>query len=186
MKPSKRSNVVNGVGWTPSSRPSYGADDKLRRLYWKCPLTLIIVFNNSFLQAVLLLIPTFFLILYSLTKIWQLINSNCLGVSKTQTSKTQTPDPKNSDPRVSRKLRPKKLRPSGVSKTQTRKIKHIYTAWMPQADLFTVRRYSGITNICREKKKQLAVLHTCNDHENYSQHLYIFFFSLSYKPSLYP
>ena len=57
---------------------------------------------------------------------------------------------------------------------------------MPQADLFTVRRYSGIINICREKKKQLAVLHTCNDHEKYTQHLYIFFFSLSYKPSLYP
>ena len=51
--------------------------------------------------------------------------------------------------------RPKKLRPSGwlensepknsdplgVSKTQTRKIKHIYTTWMPQADLFTVRQY---------------------------------------------
>ena len=64
------------------------------------------------------------------------------GVSKTQTSKTQTQDPKNSDPRVSQKLRPKKLRPSGclensdpknshpvgVSKTQTQKIKHIYTA----------------------------------------------------------
>ena len=26
----------------------------------------------------------------------------------------------------------------------------------------------------------------CNDHENYTQHLYRFFFSLSYKPSLYP
>ena len=104
-------------------------------------------------------------------------------------------DLENSDPR------PEKLRPSGVSKTQTqktqtlgclensdpktqtRKLKHIYTAWMPQADLFTVRRYSGITNICQEKKKQLAVLHTCNDHENYTQHLYIFFFSLSYSIS---
>ena len=67
------------------------------------------------------------------------------GVSKTQTWKTQTlwclenSDPKNSDP-------------LGVSKTQTRKIKHIYIPWMPQADLFTVRRYSGITKICREKK----------------------------------
>ena len=87
------------------------------------------------------------------------------GVSKTQTSKTQTPDPKNSDPknsdpRVSRKLRPENSDPLGVSK-----IKHIYTAWMPQADLFTVRRYRGITNICREKKKQLIVLDTYNDHE---------------------
>ena len=40
--------------------------------------------------------------------------------------------------------------------------------------------------ICRKKKKQLAVLDTCNDHENYTQHWYRFFFSLSYKPSLYP
>ena len=40
--------------------------------------------------------------------------------------------------------------------------------------------------ICREKKKQRAVLDTCNDHKNYTQHSYRFFFLLSYKPSLYP
>ena len=39
--------------------------------------------------------------------------------------------------------------------------------------------------ICGEMKKQLAVLDTSNDHENYTQHSYRFFFSLSYKPSLY-
>ena len=50
--------------WTNAEQSLHGADDKLRRLYWKCPLTLIIVCNNSFLQAVLLLILTFFLILY--------------------------------------------------------------------------------------------------------------------------
>ena len=49
-------------------------------------------------------------------------------------------DPKNSDP-------------LGISKTQTRKIKHIYTAQMPQADLFTVRRYSGIIPKSAEKRK---------------------------------
>ena len=32
----------------------------------------------------------------------------------------------------------------------------------------------------------LAVLDTCNNHENYAQHSYRFFFSLSYKPHLYP
>ena len=111
------------------------------------------------------------------------------GVSKTQ---------------MSRKLRPEKLRPSGCLENSDPKIKQIYAAWMPQADLFTVRRYSSkIQNaksaekrkaahseimkiICREKKKQLAVLDTCNDHENYTQYSYRFFFSLSYKPSLYP
>ena len=46
--------------------------------------------------------------------------------------------------------------------------------------------HSVMKIICREKKKQLAVLDTCNDHENYTQHSYRFFFSLSYKPSLYP
>ena len=95
-------------------------------------------------------------------------------LEKTQTRKTQTlgclenSDPKNSDP-------------LGVSKTQTRKIKHIYTAWMPQVDLFTVHWYSGISTICREKKKQLAVLDTCNDHENYTQHSYRFFWGLSFQ-----
>ena len=46
--------------------------------------------------------------------------------------------------------------------------------------------HSVMKIICREKKKQLPVLDTCNDHENYTQHSYRFFFSLSYKPSLYP
>ena len=61
---------------------------------------------------------------------------------------------------------------------------------MPQVDLFvdTVALpqsaekrktvHSVMKIICREKKKQLAVLDTCNDHENYAQHLYRFFFSL--------
>ena len=38
---------------------------------------------------------------------------------------------------------------------------------------------------CREKKKQLAVQDMCNEHVNCIQHLYRFFFLLSYKPSLY-
>ena len=121
--------------------------------------------------------------------------------------------------RVSRKLRPRKLRPQtrktqtlgclensdpknsdplGVSKTQTRKIKHIYTAWIPQADLFTVRYSGKIQNAksaekrktahsvryeqwswkwsAEKRKKTLAVLDTCNDHENYTQHSYRFFY----------
>ena len=82
-----------------------------------------------------------------------------------QTLKTETPRClENSDPKTSD--------PLGVSKTQTRKIEHINTMWIPQADFFTVRRYSDITNICQEKKKQLTVLDTCNDHENYTQHSY--------------
>ena len=40
--------------------------------------------------------------------------------------------------------------------------------------------------ICREKKKQLELLDTCNDHGNYTQHSCWVSFSLSYKPSLYP
>ena len=67
-----------------------------------------------------------------------------LGVSKTQTLK-------NSDP-------------LGVSKTQTWKIKHIYTAWIPQADLFTVRRYSchNMHMIIYTKiKLHLCVLQCC-------------------------
>ena len=101
-----------------------------------------------------------------------------------QTRKTQTlgclenPDLENSDPRVSRKLRPEKLRPSGClensdpkNKTYLHRVKTVH---------------SVMKIICREKKKQLAVLDTCNDHENYTQHSYRFFFSLSYKPSLYP
>ena len=63
------------------------------------------------------------------------------GVSKTQTSKTWTPDSKNSDLGRLENSDPKNSDPLGVLKTQTWKIKHIYTAWMPQVDLLTVRRY---------------------------------------------
>ena len=57
---------------------------------------------------------------------------------------------------------------------------------MPQADLFTVHRYSGKIQNLPRKEKELIVLDTCNEHENYTQLSYRFFFSLSYKPSLYP
>lgn len=63
---------------------------------------------------------------------------------------------------------------------------------MPQADLFTVRRYmySGITCTDHEnylpRKGKTACSVRYVQHENYIQHSYGFFFSLSYKPSLYP
>ena len=44
----------------------------------------------------------------------------------------------------------------------------------------------ALAQSAEKRKKQLAVLDTCNDHKNYTQHSYRFFFSLSYKPSLYP
>ena len=120
-----------------------------------------------------------------------------LGVSKTQTQKTQTlgclenSDPKNSDP-------------LGVSKTQTRKTQTLWvsrklrpentprecrkltcllfvdTVALPQSAEKRKTVHSVMKIICWEKKKQFPVLDTCNDHENYTQHLYRFFFSLSY------
>ena len=78
--------------------------------------------------------------------------------------------------------RPEKLRPSGCLENSDRKITHIYTAWCHRVAL----RALIMKIICRQKKKQLAVSDTCNDHENYTQHSYRFFFSLSHKPSLYP
>ena len=67
---------------------------------------------------------------------------------------------------------------TGVSKTDA--------VALPQSAEKRKTVHSVMKIICREKKKQLAVLDTCNDHENYTQHSYRFFFSLSYKPSLYP
>ena len=66
--------------------------------------------------------------------------SGCLEIS----------DPKNSDP-------------LGVSKSQTRKITHIFT---PRGITCTDHE----NYLPRKEKKQLAVLDTCKDHENYTQH----------------
>ena len=95
---------------------------------------------------------------------------NCgrkVGVSKTQTSKTQTPDPKNSDPRVSRKLRPEKLRPSGCLENSDPKNKtNLHRVNAASRLVYCSSIQWHYQNLPR-KEKQLIVLDTCNDHENY-------------------
>ena len=124
-------------------------------------------------------------------------------LEKTQTlGCLENSDPKNSDPWMSRKLRPEKLRPSGClensdpkSKTYLHRVNaasrlvlilFVDTVALPQSAEKRKTVHSVMKIICRERKKQLAVFDTCNDHENYTQHSYRFFFSLSYKPSLNP
>ena len=94
---------------------------------------------------------------------------------------------KNLDPRC------QKLRPSGCLKNSDLKSKTylitLHECCKLTCLLFidTVTLHALIMKIiCWEKKKQFAVLDVCNDHENYTQHSYRFFFLLSYKPSLYP
>ena len=83
---------------------------------------------------------------------------------------------------VSRKLRPEKLRPSGCLEISDPKTQTLWMSRKVRPEKYTyLHRVALRALVIKKKEKQLAVLDTCNDHENYTQHSYRFFFSLSYK-----